>query len=95
MRILAFAVLAMLMLLSARGDRRAYALFIVLGLAYFPISAGFPLEPRACRIAFGWNEATMSFVNFGHIVLFAIFFLMTVAQFRERNARAYRCNSGR
>ena len=65
---------------SLRGNRIAYALFVVLGLAYFPMKAGFDLEPRACQFALDAEQAAMSVTNFGHIVLFALFFFMTYAQ---------------
>jgi hypothetical protein len=77
---LAFVILAVL---SLRGVRWAYVTFIVLGLAYFPVRAGFDLDPRACQLAFSGALAVYSLTNVAHIVLFAIFFLMSAAQFAD------------
>lgn len=75
--------------LAIRGVRRAYAAFVALGLLYFPFKAGFRLAPRPCQFAFDIPLAIHSLTNFGHIVLFALFFVMTCAQFRASNRRAF------
>jgi VanZ family protein len=82
MLLLAFARLA-LGLLALRGVRWAYAAFVVLGLLYFPAKVGFSLEPRPCQLAFDIPLALHSLTNFAHVVLFALFFVMTGAQFRR------------
>ncbi|HVF38332.1 MAG TPA: hypothetical protein VM939_00420 [Gemmatimonadaceae bacterium] len=74
---LTFIILA---ILAFRGVRLAYILFIAFGLAYFPIRAGFELSPRACQLVFGVDLAAFSLTNYAHIVLFALFFLMSAAQ---------------
>jgi hypothetical protein len=76
-------------LLALRGVRWAYAAFVVLGLLYFPAKVGFRLAPRPCQIAFDLPLALHSLTNYGHIVLFALFFVMTSAQFRVSNRRAF------
>jgi hypothetical protein len=73
-----------LALLAFRGIRWAYLLFILLGLEYFPASVGYQFHPRACELTFSTGLALFSFTNYAHIVLFAIFFLMTCAQFPGR-----------
>lgn len=78
--VLAFVLLAVL---SLRGVRWAYVTFIVLGLAYFPAKVGFRLDPHACQLAFDARLAAFSLTNYAHIVLFALFFLMTSAQLTE------------
>jgi hypothetical protein len=88
MRLLAFVILVF-SLLALRGVRWAYAAFVVLGLLYFPSKAGFQLAPRPCQFAFDIPLAIHSLTNFGHIVLFALFFVMTCAQFRALNRRAF------
>ena len=76
-------------LLALRGVRWAYVAFIVLGLLYFPAKVGFRLAPRPCQLAFDIPLATHSLSNYGHIVLFALFFVMTSAQFRVSNRLAF------
>ena len=75
---LAFVVLGVFAL---RGVRRAYLAFAAFGLAYFPARAGFRLEPHACDLALDAPLAAEAARNGAHVVLFAIFFVMTVAQF--------------
>jgi len=88
MWLLAFARLA-LGLLALRGVRWAYAAFVVLGLLYFPAAVGFRPEPRPCQLAFDLPLAVHSLTNFAHVVLFALFFVMTAAQFREWGRAAF------
>jgi len=78
---LGFLVLAVL---SLRGKRWAYVAFVVLGLLYFPAQVGFRLDPHPCELAFNWSLAVFSLTNYAHIVLFALFFVMTRAQLRVR-----------
>lgn len=75
--------------LSLRGVRWAFVAFVVLGLLYFPAKAGFRLDPNPCQLAFGISLAIHSLTNYGHIVLFALFFLMASAQFRLSNRTAF------
>src|SRR5687767_3313586 len=88
MWLLAFVRLA-LGLLALRGVRWAYVAFVVLGLLYFPTKVGFRLAPRPCQLAFDVPLAIHSLTNYGHIVLFALFFVMTSMQFRASNRRAF------
>jgi len=72
------------------GKRWAYAAFIVLGLSYFPISVGFQFDPKPCEWTFGLGLAVWSLTNVAHIVMFGLFFLMTLAQFRyDLNRRSF------
>ena len=73
----------MLGLLALRGVRWAYVAFIVLGLLYFPAKVGFSFAPRPCQLAFDLPLAIHSLTNYAHIVLFALFFVMTSVQFRK------------
>jgi len=88
MKLLGFLVFLVLGVLSLRGVRWAYFTFVVLSLLYFPASAGFRLAPRPCELTFGLQLATHSLTNYAHIVLFALFFLMTRAQLRMSVPRA-------
>lgn len=83
---LGFLVLGVL---SLRGVRWAFAAFVVLALFYFPAKAGFRLDPNPCQFTFDISLAVHSLTNYGHIVLFALFFLMASAQFRVWNWQAF------
>ncbi|HLL14951.1 MAG TPA: hypothetical protein VK388_07805 [Pyrinomonadaceae bacterium] len=82
MRLLIFSGFLVLGVLSLRGVRWAYVTFVLLGLLYFPVSVGFRFDPRPCELAFNLPLAIHSLTNYAHIVLFALFFLMTIAQLR-------------
>lgn len=62
--------------------RFAYVAFVVLGLLWMPARAGFRFAPRDCETAMSVGLALHSMTNYRHIVLFAIFAVMTLAQFR-------------
>jgi hypothetical protein len=64
---------------SLRVSRWTYALF-PLSLLYFPMKSGFRVGPPVCQWTFGLDLAVHSLRNYPHIVLFAIFFLLTYAQ---------------
>lgn len=87
MKFLAITLLTLLVILSLRGVRWAYLSFIVLGLLYFPVKVGFRLNPQPCEIMFSVRLAFHSLTNYPHIVLFALFAVMTIAQFRAYNWR--------
>ncbi len=82
MKLLVYLGFLVLGILSLRGKRWAYITFVLLGLFYFPASVGFRLSPHPCELAPNLALAIYSLTNYGHIVLFALFFLMTSAQFR-------------
>ena len=54
----------------------------MLRLFYFPASVGFRFDPQPCELTFGISLAIHSLTNYAHIVLFALFFLMTSGQLR-------------
>ena len=68
--------------LSLRGVRSAYVLFVMLGLLFFPARVGFHFTPQSCEIALNLPLVLLSLTNWRHIVLFALFFVMTSVQFR-------------
>jgi hypothetical protein len=74
-------------LLAFRGIRWAYITYIVIGLLYFPLQVGFQFHPHACQMGISLQLAWLSLGNWGHLVLFAIFYVMTIAQFRTRTWR--------
>ena len=89
MKLVIFGVFLVLGVLSVRGVRWAYITYVLLGLLYFPASVGFRLDPQPCELAFNIPLAIHSLTNYGHIVLFAWFFVMTRAQFRISNWSAF------
>lgn len=72
-------------ILSLRGVRWAYMTFVLLGLLYFPARVGFRLDLQPCEFTFDIPLAIHSLTNYAHIVLFALFFVMTSAQLRMSN----------
>ena len=94
MWLLAYLGFFVLGILSLRGVRWAYIAFVLLGLLYFPAKMGFQLDPRPCELTFDIPLAIYSLTNYGHIVLFALFFVMTSAQLRMSNWSAFAWAAG-
>ena len=65
---------------AIRGARWAYAAFIVVSLAYFPMKMGFDLRPRACEVAFDAQMAAIALTKTAHVILFAVFFVFSSSQ---------------
>jgi len=76
-------------LLALFGIRWAYVTYIVVALLYFPLLVGFQFHPTACQLTLRPDLAMQALTNWGHIVLFGIFFVMTMAQFRKRTPAAF------
>jgi hypothetical protein len=89
MWLLVFLVFLVLGVLSLRGIRWAYVAFVVAGLLFFPARVGFRLDPQPCELAFNIPLGIFSLTNYPHIVLFALFFVMTSAQLRNSNWSAF------
>src|SRR5687768_17730569 len=89
MKLFCFFAFFVLAILAVRGARWAYVVFVIFGLLYFPASIGFRVEPRACDLAFDLPFAIQSLSNYGHIVLYCLFFLMTTRQFRSSGWRSW------
>jgi VanZ family protein len=64
-----------------RKVRFAYLAFVVLGVLWMPARAGFRVDPRSCETAMSIGLALHSMTNYKHVVLFAIFAVMTLVQF--------------
>ncbi|HJQ23271.1 MAG TPA: hypothetical protein VKA60_05105 [Blastocatellia bacterium] len=89
MWLLAAVIRFVLGIVALRGVRWAYAAFVVLGLLYFPAKVGFHFEPHPCELRFDLPLAIYSLTNYPHIVLFALFFVMTSAQLRMSSGAAF------
>ena len=72
-----------------RGARWAYAAFLGLTLLYFPQKGGFDFQPPACSAALGQELFVTSATNYSHIVLFALFFLISYGHFAKSRARSW------
>jgi len=70
-----------LVVLALRGIRWAYIAFILLGLLYFPLKVGFKFDPQPCELSPSFELALFSLNNTPHIVLFALAYVITSAQF--------------
>ena len=89
MKILIFIGFLVLLILAARGALWAYIMFIVATLLSFPASVGFHLHPQPCEGVPSVALAIYSFGNWGHIVFFLLFFIMTSAQFNMSRWSAF------
>ena len=85
---LTIAVFLMLGILAFRGAKWAYFTFLVLGLLFFPARVGFHFHPQRCECALNLPLALFSLTNYKHILLWAIFFLMTAVQLRRYGPRS-------
>ena len=79
---LTIGVFVVLGALAFRGVRWAYVTFVALGLLFFQARVGFHLNPQPCECALNVPLALFSLTNYGHVVLLAIFFLLTAVQAR-------------
>lgn len=65
---------------SLRVSRWTYGVVFPLSLLYFPLQSGFRVRPVRCEWTFDFALAVYSLRNFQHIAMFAVFFLLTMAQ---------------
>ena len=80
------AAIITLLIIAAFGVRWAYAGFVVLSLTSFFAKAGFQVVSPSCELLVGPDLALYSFRNYPHIVLFAVFFLLSRMQFKGPHA---------
>src|SRR5438874_13023136 len=81
------AVFVVLAVLAFMRKRWAYWAFVAGGVLFFPARVGFHFHPKPCECALTLSLALFSLTNFGHLVRFAIFFLMTAVQMRGARLR--------
>jgi hypothetical protein len=81
------AVFVVLAVLAFRRRRWAYWTFVALGILFFPARVGFQFHPQPCECALTLPLALFSLTNYGHLVRFTIFFLMTGVQIRGARLR--------
>jgi hypothetical protein len=83
--LLAIEVIAwvVLFVLALRGHRWAYAIFLLLAVAWIPARTGFHLHRPPCQMRFTLDLVRNSLVKYKHISLWGAFFLMTWVQVRR------------
>ena len=64
---------------ALRASRWTYAIVFPLSLLYFPLKAG-GVRPVECEWTFNASLAVYSLLNIQHLLGFAIFFMLSVAQ---------------
>ena len=69
--------------------RWAYAVFCVVGLAYFPARVGFQLHPQPCELAPSLRLAIFSLQNTPHIIIFGAFYGLSWVRFRDAGAMRF------
>lgn len=62
------------------GIRWAYLIFVVIAVLRIPARTGFQLQTPVCDLTLSLATAALSFTNYAHMILFALFFLITWAQ---------------
>ena len=82
MTIILSLIFLVLGILAVRGSRWAYAPFPLCILLYFPASVGFRMHPQACYLTVNGPLTPESLHNYPHMILFGIFFVVTVLHFR-------------
>ena len=65
---------------SLWASRIAYGVLVLQTPAYFLQKSGFQVSAPVCEWTFGLALAQHSLTNYPHIVMFALFFLLTCAQ---------------
>lgn len=81
---LGVAVWVLLAVFALRGAAWAYAVFVVLAFVWIPARAGFHFHRPPCEMPLTFELALVSLLNYKHIFLFAMFFLMTRVQLGGR-----------
>ena len=77
------------LLLALARVRAGYLGFVALALLSFGARVGFHLDPHRCELLVGPALALHSFRNYPHIVLCALFFLLTRWQLRGPQASGW------
>ena len=69
--------------------RWAYGAYMLVAIARIPARTGFRLNGRRCDLRLSLENAQLSLTKVPHIVLFGVFFLITVVQFDRVDRRAF------
>lgn len=72
--------------------RWAYGAYMLIAVARIPARTGFRVSGPRCDLRLSLENAQLSLTKIPHIVLFGIFFLLTVVQFDGIDRRALACS---
>ena len=82
MKFVGFLIFLALAVLAVRGARWAFVAFsLMIPLSFFAFT-GFRPSPKPCELTFDLPLAIQSLTNYGHIILFAFYFLVTTRHYR-------------
>ena len=82
LKIMAFILNLILIVYALKGRRWAYFSLIALAIVYFPLSVKFNFIPGPVDLKVNWELFVVSLKNYRHIILFALFFIMTSRQLK-------------
>lgn len=75
-------------LYSLSGKRWAYVVFLAIAVSSIPSRTGFHMVSPVCETVVTIQNAIFSLTNYKHILIFAVFFIITVVQFRPLTLRS-------
>lgn len=87
MQIASRVLLFLLFALALWGFRSAYIGYVVAALSWMIVQNGFELHQPKCEWPITLAGAQLSMTKFGHILLFGLFFVITIRQFRKFDRR--------
>ncbi|HEU5186638.1 MAG TPA: VanZ family protein [Gemmatimonadaceae bacterium] len=76
-------------IIAMLGKRWAYIAFVSLSVLAIPARTGFRLHWPLCETVLTAQNIALSLTKYAHVVLFGIFFIMTVAQLRGTYASRF------
>jgi hypothetical protein len=89
MEFIIYFLFFVLIILSLLGKKWAYIATIILGILFFPARVGFHFDIKPCEFSFNLPLAIYSLTNYKHIVLFAVFFIMTRRNIRTNGWKGF------
>ena len=78
----------MLFALALWGFRWAFIAYVAAALSWMFIESGFTLHAPHCEWPITLQGAALSMTKFGHILLFGLFFVITIRQFKTVDKRS-------
>ena len=76
-------------IIAMLGKRWAYIAFVSMSVLAIPARTGFRLQWPSCETVLTAQNIALSLTKYAHVVLFGIFFIMTVAQLRGTYASRF------
>jgi hypothetical protein len=78
----------LLFALALWGYRWAFVAYIAAALSWMLVETGFTLHAPHCELAVTPEGVMLSMTKFGHVLLFGLFFVITIRQFTKFDRRA-------